>query len=104
MPPKRSPPARDTPAITTAAPQREVKLPPFEEERPIAWFKSAEAMMRLNNVASKELWYHYTTWALTSQQKKLVDDIMAMEPTPPDAYEQLKHRLLGLYVKGERER
>ena len=60
--------------------------------------------MRLNNVASKELWYHYTTWALTSQQKKLVDDIMAMEPTPPDAYEQLKHRLLGLYVKGERER
>ena len=60
-------------------------------------------MLCLNNVASKELWYHYTTWALTRQQKKLVDDIMSMEPTPPDAYEQLKSRLLGLYVRGERE-
>ena len=52
MPPKRSPPVRESTASTTAALQREVKLPPFEEERPLAWFKSAEVMFELHGVAN----------------------------------------------------
>jgi hypothetical protein len=104
MPPKRSPPVRESTASTTAALQREVKLPPFEEERPSAWFKSAEAMFELHGVANRKMWFFYTQWALTSQQKMLVDDVICMDPTPPDAYEVLKERLLSLYARGERER
>jgi hypothetical protein len=104
MAPKRSPPMRDTSANVTAAPQREVKLPPFEEERPTAWFKSAEVMLNLAGVKDQEMWFYYTQWALNNQQKKLVDDVICMDPTPPDAYQLLKGRLLGLYDKGERER
>jgi hypothetical protein len=81
-----------------------VKLPPFEEERPTAWFKSAEVMLNLHGVRDCEMWFYYTQWALTSQQKKLVDGIISMEPTPPDEYDLLKRRLLGLYDKGEQER
>ncbi len=95
---------RETSANATAAPQREIKLPPFEEDRPTAWFKSAETMFNLHGARDEEMWFYYTQWALTSQQKKLVDDIICMDPTPPDAYHQLKRRLLSLYDKGERER
>jgi hypothetical protein len=90
MPPKRSPPVRESTASTTAALQREVKLPPFEEERPLAWFKSAEVMFELHGVANRKMWFFYTQWALTSQQKMLVDNVISMDPTPPDAYEILK--------------
>jgi hypothetical protein len=95
---------RDTPAVATAAPQREVKLPPFEEDRPTAWFKSAEVMLNLHGVRDREMWFYFTQWALTNQQKKLVDDIISMDPTPPDAYALLKGRLLSLYDRGERAR
>ena len=81
---------RESTASTTAALQREVKLPPFEEERPSAWFKSAEVMFELHGVANRKMWFFYTQWALTSQQKMLVDDIICMDPAPPDAYEILK--------------
>jgi hypothetical protein len=70
----------------------------------MAWFKSAEVMLNLNGVRDKELWFYYVQWALTSQQKKLVDDIIALDPTPPDAYNILKGRLLSLYDKGQRDR
>ena len=36
------------------------------------------------------MWFFYTQWALTSQQKMLVDDVICMDPTPPDAYEMLR--------------
>ena len=104
MPPKRSPPVREIVASTTATPQREVKLPPFEEERPLAWFKSAEVMFELQGVTNRKMWFFYTQWALTGQQKKLVDDIICLDPTPPDAYEILKERLMSLYARDERER
>jgi hypothetical protein len=104
MPPKRSPPVRDTPATATAAPQREVKLPPFEDDRPLAWFKSAEVMLRLHGVTDRTLWFYYVQWALNNQQKKLADDIICLEPTPANAYDLLKGRLLSLYQRGERER
>ncbi len=66
MPPKRSPPVRETSASATASPQREIKLPPFEEDRPTAWFKSAEAMFNLHGARDVEMWFYYTQWALTS--------------------------------------
>jgi len=95
---------RESVASITATPQWEVKLPPFEEERPLAWFKSAEVMFELQGVTNRKMWFFYTQWALTGQQKLLVDDIICMDPTPPDAYEILRERLLSLYARGERER
>ncbi len=67
---------RETSASATAAPQKEIKLLPFEEDRPTAWFKSAEAMFNLHGARGMEMWFYYTQWALTSQQKKLVDNII----------------------------
>ncbi len=61
-------------------------------------------MFELHGVANQKMWFFYTQWALTSQQKMLVDDVICMDPTPPDAYEVLKERLLSLYARGERER
>ncbi len=46
---------RETSASATAAAQREIKLPPFEEERPTAWFKSAEAMFHLHGAKDQEI-------------------------------------------------
>jgi hypothetical protein len=87
-----------------SGPQQEVTLPPFEEETPTAWFKSAEVMLNLHSVKDREMWFYFTQWALTNQQKKLVDDIISLDPTPPNAYALLKGRLLGLYDKGARAR
>jgi hypothetical protein len=61
-------------------------------------------MLNQHGVRDREMWFYYTQWALTSQQKKLVDDIISMEPTSPDEYDLLKRRLPGLYNKGEQER
>jgi hypothetical protein len=57
-------------------------------------------MLNLHGVRDTEMWFYYTQWALTNQQKKLVDDIICMDPTPQDAYQLLRRRLLGLYEEG----
>ena len=118
MPPKRSPPARGAtiptqPAIHQAASngslipaqptsRKELRLPPFKEENPVAWFKQAEAYFRIHGKTDRELWFFYVQWALTPLQEKLVQDIISTDYTPPNAYRLLKERLLQLYEKGER--
>ena len=39
--------------------QREIKLPPFEEDMPQAWFNQAEAYFHLNNVQDRTFWFYY---------------------------------------------
>ena len=110
MPPKRSPPARLAAATTqptdhpAATSRKELRLPPFKEECPVAWFKQAEAYFRIHGETDRELWFFYVQWALSPLQEKLVQDIISTEYTPPNAYELLKERLLQLYEKGERSR
>jgi hypothetical protein len=111
MPPKRSPVNRAAPALSqpteqpeTAATKKELRLPPFKEAAPRAWFKQAEAYFRIHGETDRELWYFYVTWALSPQQEALVQDITEAEVTPPNAYELLKERLLQLHEKSERAR
>ena len=86
------------------ASRKELKLPPFKEENPVAWFKQAEAYFRIHSETDRELWFFYVQWALTPLQEKLVQDVISTDYTPPNAYGLLKERLLQLYEKGERAR
>jgi len=87
-----------------ATPRKELRLPPFKEENPIAWFKQAEAYFRIHGKTDRELWFFYVQWALTPLQEKLVQDIIFTDYTPPNAYGLLKERLLQLYEKSEQAR
>ena len=117
MPPKRLPPARGATIPTNhqaasngslipaqPASRKKLRLPPFKEENPVAWFKQAEAYFRIHGETDRELWFFYVQWALTPLQEKLVQDIISTDYTPPNAYGLLKERLLQLYEKGERAR
>ena len=83
-------------SVSATTPHREVKLPPFEEDMPQAWFNQAEAYFRLNNVHDHTFWFYYVQWALLPQQKKLVRDLLSMPTPPATAYDQLKEQLLQL--------
>jgi len=107
MPPRRSvatPSTQPIRNVVAAAPTREIKLPPFEEDMPQAWYNQAEAYFRLHGVTDRMFWFYYVQWALTPVQKKLARDILSVPNPPPDAYELLKERLLRLYDKGEKDR
>ena len=90
--------------INDASPAREIKLPPFEEDMPQAWFSQVEAYFRLNNMQDRTFWFYYVSWALSQQQKKLVRDILSVPMLPINAYNLLKDRLLQLYEQGEKDR
>jgi len=83
---------------------REIKLPPFEEDMPQAWYNQAEAYICLHGVTDQMFWFYYVQWALTPVQKKLARDLLSIPDPPPNAYELLKERLLRLNDKGEKDR
>jgi len=85
MPPRRSvatPASQPISNVIAAAPTREIKLPPFEEDMPQAWYNQAEAYFRLHGVTDRTFWFYYVQWALTPVQKKLARDILSI-PDPP---------------------
>ena len=84
MPPRRSvatPASQPIGNVITAAPSREIKLPPFEEDMPQAWYNQAEAYFRLHGVTDRMFWFYYVQWALTPVQKKLARDLLSI-PAP----------------------
>ena len=81
MPPRRSVVTLATQPIgnvIAAAPTREIKLPPLEEDMPQTWYNQAEAYFRLHGVTDWMFWYYYVQWALTPVQKKLARDILSI--------------------------
>ena len=67
MPPRRSVAALASQSIgnvIAAAQNREIKLPPFEEDMPQAWYNQAEAYFRLHGVTNRMFWFYYVQWAL----------------------------------------
>jgi len=107
MPPRRSvatPASQPIGNVIASAQMREIKLPPFEEDIPQAWYNQAEAYFRLHGVMDRMFWFYYVQWALTPVQKKLARDILSIPDPPPGAYELLKEPLLRLYEKGEKDR
>jgi hypothetical protein len=71
---------------------------------PQAWFNQAEAYFRLHQVTDRTFWFYYVQWALSPVQKKMARDILSLPTPPPDAYDQLKERLLRLYDQGTKDR
>jgi hypothetical protein len=107
MPPRRStavPAPEPISNIAAVAPARDIKLPPFEDDMPQAWFNQAEAYFRLHQVSDRTFWFDYVQWALSPVQRKMVRDILDLPTPPPDAYDQLKERLLRLYDRGTKDR
>jgi hypothetical protein len=99
MPPRRSAvtlASEPIDNIVTAAPAHDIKLPPFKEDMPHAWFNQAEAYFRLHQVTDRTFWFYYVQWALSLVQKKMERDIHSLPTPPSDAYNQLKERLLRL--------
>ena len=88
MAPKRRNPATAAAVKPlAAAPSSEVKLPPFDDEMPAVWFNNAEAYFDIKGLADRQLWFFYTQWALSPQQRRLVTDITSLNPPPSDAYQ-----------------
>jgi hypothetical protein len=99
MSPRRSvatPASQPIGNVIAAAPTREIKLPPFEEDMPQAWYNQAEAYYRLHGVTDCNFWFYYVQWVLTPVQKKLARDILSLPDPPPNAYDLLKEQLLRL--------
>ena len=89
MPPRRSvatPASQPIGNVIAAAPAREIKLPPFEEDMPQAWYNQAEAYFRLHGVSDQMFWFYYVQWALMPVQKKLAMDILPIPDPPPNTY------------------
>ena len=63
---------------------------------PSALFNNAEANFKIKEVSDRCLWFYYTQWAFSPQQKALVMDITAINLPPADVYQELKEHLLHL--------
>ena len=62
MPPRQrvaAPSSQPIGNVIAAAPTREIKLPPFEEDMPQAWYNQAEAYFRLHGVTDRMFWFYY---------------------------------------------
>ena len=78
MPPRRSvatPASQPIGNVLAAAPTREIKLPPFEEDMLQAWYNQAEAYFRLHGVTDRMFWFFYIQWALTPYRHCRLDEL-----------------------------
>jgi len=102
MPPRRSVAATASQPVgnvIAAAPTREIKLQPFKEDMPQAWYLQAEAYFRLHGITDRMFLFYYVQWALTPVQKKLARDILSVPNPPPNTYELLKERQKSILMK-----
>ena len=90
-------PAPEQPAVEkpVAVPAHHVKLSPFWLTCPDAWFGLAEAQFALRGVTDEQFRYYLVLGALPETTVRSVADLVAAVPPPPDAYHQLRHRLLA---------
>ena len=77
--------------------QQNIKLPPFWNDAPVAWFVAAEAQFELRHVDSqKERFCHMTTALDKLSLKKIVH--LVANPDPIRPYTKLKEALLASHV------
>jgi hypothetical protein len=96
--PQQPPQPAAVPAVTvnTVA----VKLPKFWTADPNTWFSQAEASFRRSNVTASYTKYDHVLMKLPCDIVMSVRDLVnSMQPNTPDAYEQLKARLIDSYAK-----
>lgn len=96
------------PPLQPAAPAqiaggRDVKLPPFWESSPEAWFGLADAQFALRNVQDERLKFYHVLTALPETSVRGMQDLLRGVP-PPDAYQLVRARLLANHALTEYQR
>ena len=80
-----------------------LKIPPFWASNPEAWFGMVEGQFILRNITQDNLRFYYVLRALPESAVRVLGDLMR-GPPPPDAYQQLKTRLLAAHTLTEFQR
>ncbi len=80
-----------------------LKIPPFWASNPEAWFGMVEGQFILRNITQDNLCFYYVLGALPESAVRGLGDLMR-GPSPPDAYQQLKTRLLAAHTLTEFQR
>ncbi len=81
-----------------------LKLPPFMEDDPEAWFGLVEAQFELRSVTGDSKKFYHTVSVLQGEPQKQIKDILKLPRTTPDKYDQLKARLLDTYGMNDLDR
>jgi hypothetical protein len=89
------------PAAPVAPPR--IKLQPFWEASPDEWFGLAEAQFELAGIFSDRVRFINTLSALPEHIVRSINDLLR-PPSPPDAYNQLRRRLLASHGLTEYQR
>ena len=84
-------------------PPPKLKIPPFWASNPEAWFGMVEGQFILRNITQDNLRFYYVLGALPESAVRGLGDLMR-GPPPPDAYQQLKTRLLAAHTLTEFQR
>jgi len=90
----------DVPAATPAAaawPAPNIKLPPFRSGRPAAWFAAVQQTFRIRGVSDERDMFTYCYVALEEEKMQQVDDLIEMDPLPPDAFYCLRDQLVATH-------
>jgi hypothetical protein len=85
------------PATPSAA---SVKLPPFWQAAPEAWFGVAEAQFELRHVVDEKTWYYHILAALPEVTVRAITNLVG-GLVPGDAHTQVKRRLLATHALTE---
>jgi hypothetical protein len=80
-----------------------LKIPPFWASNPEAWFGMVEGQFILSNIMQDNLRFYYVLGALPESAVRGLGDLM-LGPPLPDAYQQLKTRLLAAHTLTEFQR
>ena len=85
------------PSVSSAA---SVKMPPFWQAAPEAWFGVAEAQFELRHVVDEKTRYYHVLAALPEVTVRAIADLVG-GPVPADAYSLVKRRLLATHALTE---
>ena len=95
--------AHDAPPPPPQQQPPNLKIPPFWASNPEAWFGMVEGQFILRNITQDNLRFYYVLGALPESAVRGLGDLMR-GPPPPDAYQQLKTRLLAAHTLTEFQR
>ena len=79
------------------APGPHVVLPPFRPNNPAAWFGMVDNIFRLRRVHDQRDMYAYAIAVLGEDQLLNIEDLLALCPPPPDAFNRLRDRLIATH-------
>ena len=81
-----------------------LKLPPFMEDDPEAWFGLIEAQFELRGITTDSTKFYHAVSVLQGNPQKQVKDILKLPRSITDRYSRLKERLTESYGMNEIDR